>query len=171
MKELKEFYRQALEKWAVVLDKAVLAFGDQLDYRPSEKSYSAREMSIHAYQMVHMYSYAVKHGAFLEQNFHELGDFDAMKTGKDIVDYGRRVKDFALGVIDELEDLEHEVSYGGFEKIGVSGGHVWPDWSMGARESMDKIVEDIVHHRAQLFTYLRLLGLQPPFIYDYRAIE
>ncbi len=31
------------------------------------------------------------------------------------------------------------------------------------------MIEEAIHHRAQLMTYLRLMGVEPPYLYDYGA--
>ncbi|MHA2251541.1 MAG: DinB family protein [Candidatus Kariarchaeaceae archaeon] len=174
LEAIKEYYIQTLDKWSVVLDKAILKFpDDKLEFKPTDISYTVAEMATHVYQMAFMYAYAVKYGEFKEKNFQEI-PFRAedAKSGRQIVDYARKVKKFVKGVILKLstEDLEKDVSYGEFQEIGKSFGEVWGDWSMGAKVSLDKMMEDILHHRAQLFVYLRLLNLHPPFIYDYSPI-
>jgi uncharacterized damage-inducible protein DinB len=38
---------------------------------------------------------------------------------------------------------------------------------IGGFESLATILEETIHHRGQLCLYLRMMGIKPPFIYDF----
>ena len=175
LEAIREYYIFALDKWSVVLDKALLKFpNDKLNYKLTEISRTVAEIATHVYQMIFMYAYAVENDKFHESDFQKI-PFKAedAKSSRDIYEYGQKVKKYARKVIINItdEDLNKDVWYGDFSEIGKSFGQKWENWSMNAKTSLDKMMEDVIHHRSQLFLYLRFLEIPTPFIYDYSPIQ
>lgn len=54
------------------------------------------------------------------------------------------------------EKMEKQVSY-----------NCWGGLKIGGYESLATILEESIHHRGQLCLYLRMMGIKPPFIYDF----
>ena len=102
---------------------------------------------------------AVKKGDFTEEDFNLIPiDISEISSVEELIEYGKKVKSYGKDVITNLtqEDLNKEIKFscwGGFtEKIGLV---------------VETIPEELFHHRGQLCTYLRILKIQPPSIYDY----
>ena len=54
------------------------------------------------------------------------------------------------------EDMDRKVSY-----------NCWGGAKIGGLEFLATILEETIHHRGQLCLYLRMMGIKPPFIYDF----
>ena len=44
---------------------------------------------------------------------------------------------------------------------------IWEKWSQTGFEAIQTALEEMIHHRGQLCTYLRLLEIDPPLLYPY----
>jgi uncharacterized damage-inducible protein DinB len=141
-------------------DKGLLLVSDEkLDFKPASDAFSIKELALHVYQCILVVTGAVKKGDFTEDDYNLIPiNISEISSAKELVEYGRRVKTYAKEIISELtkEDLNKTITFscwGGFtEKIGLA---------------IETIVEELFHHRGQLCTYLRMIEIQPPSIYDY----
>ncbi|MHA1226077.1 MAG: DinB family protein [Candidatus Hodarchaeales archaeon] len=133
---------------------------DKLDFKPADSALSIKDLATHVYMVTFVYTAGTIKGEFTNDDY-SIIPFDAEKIDsmQEILDYGEKVKAYVRDALkDKLkeEHLEREVIYknwGGFKLSGFA--------------SMMTILEEIIHHRGQLCVYLRILGLKPPFIYDF----
>lgn len=148
--------QRLLDRILVVFDKAVLAIPpDQLDFRPTPANMRARELAHHVYQVVYLLTRATEAGHFRFEEFDALPfDLEAVTQPEEIVAYGSDVKAYVREAVAAFteEHLERAMEKGprpnGFETMLLA-------------------IEEAIHHRGQLSTYLRLMGVKPPFLYDY----
>jgi uncharacterized damage-inducible protein DinB len=139
-------------------------FSDKdLDYRPTPETRSVRDLILHIYAGEKATAQAIKQGKFTSELINlawpesEEGKTVAatLKTVADCQKFARechQVADDALATLTD-EDLARqlEVPYGVFP--------VWQHFAFAYDEHW--------HHRGQLYTYARLLGKEPPMLYDY----
>lgn len=141
-------------------DKALLLIPDnKLDFKPVDEAMTICDLGVHVYQCIFVIAGAVKNGDFTQEDYKSIPfDTENIQSAKELVVYGKKTKSYLLEVLEDLkeEDLDREISFscwGGFkEKIG---------------NSLETILEEVFHHRGQLCVYLRMLGINPPQIYDY----
>ncbi|MFW9917867.1 MAG: DinB family protein [Candidatus Thorarchaeota archaeon] len=141
------------------LDKAIaLIPDDKLGWKPVDDAMSAAELGIHVYMCSLVYSAGTLKGEFTTADY-SIIPFDpkTVKSAADIVDYGKKVKNYIKEILPKLTeaDMDKEVTYS-----------CWGDVKVGGFASMATILEETIHHRGQLCIYLRMLGIKPPFIYD-----
>lgn len=140
------------------------SFSDEdLDYRPKPEMRSVRELIAHVYTQERVTAEGVKAGT-LTQGI-ENQAIPETEAGKQIVDslstvaaaqeYARASHKAAGELLESLTDeqiaAQVEAPYGTFP--------AWQFFSFAYDEHW--------HHRGQLYTYARLLGKEPPMLYDY----
>jgi uncharacterized damage-inducible protein DinB len=140
------------------------AFDDQdLDYRPKPEMRSVRELVLHIYGMMKTFSAGMQNGKLTadieNQAIPETEEGKAGMTSltsvADLQDFARQsfqtINDTLAGATDEQLAKPLESPFGTFP--------VWQYFSFAYDEHW--------HHRGQLYTYARLLGKEPPMLYDY----
>lgn len=149
-----------LENRIIPFDKSLLLVSDKkLDFKPAKDALSIKDLGIHVFQSILVVAGAVKNGDFREADYSLIPiDVKKISSARELVEYGEKVKAYTKEVINDLkeEDLDKEIKFscwGGITaKIGMA---------------VDTIAEELFHHRGQLCTYLRIMGIQPPSIYEY----
>jgi uncharacterized damage-inducible protein DinB len=145
-----------LDRVLPVLDRALHALPEGgLDFRPTPDNMSAAELGYHVYQVVYLLLRTAARGSYDVAYLDDLPfDPEAVRTPGDITDYGERVKRAARGFVDQID--AHVVA----RPVDEGPRRTPLAYVMLA-------VEEAIHHRGQLMTYLRLQGVQPPYLYDY----
>jgi uncharacterized damage-inducible protein DinB len=141
-----------------VFDRAVRAIpAESLDFRPTPRNMSAREMAHHVYQIVMITAIGVERGECtreeLERVSPELGGVTDAAQLADLAARARAMAERALGKLTD-EMLDREIRY--YFGMRASG-----------LESLRNLTEEVLHHRGQLQIYLRLMGVDPPSIRDF----
>lgn len=145
-----------LDKALVVFDKAILKIPpDHLDFRPTPENMSARALAHHVYQVLYLLTRTTEIGAFQLDDLDRIPfDLDRVDHPAQIVEYGQAVKDYARDAV-----------------VGFTEAHLDRTVREGRHptgfDNMTLLFEEALHHRGQLMTYLRLMGVKPPFLYDY----
>ncbi|MFX0085924.1 MAG: DinB family protein [Candidatus Hodarchaeota archaeon] len=160
VKILKRRILDVLDNRIKSFDKGLLLISDEkLGFKPTIDALSVKDLALHVYQCILVVTGAIKKGDFTEEDYNLIPiDISEINSTKELVEYGKRVKAYAKEVINNLtkEDLNKTVKFscwGGFtEKIGLA---------------VETIAEELFHHRGQLCTYLRMMEIKPPSIYDY----
>lgn len=142
------------------LDKAILLISDKsLDWKPIDEAMTASRLAFHIYEVSFIYMVGTLKGVFNKSDYAMIPfDINSIKSAKEIVDYGNKVKAYIRENLPKLteEHLTTQVTY-----------NCWGGVKIGGFESLSTILEEIIHHRGQLALYLRMLGIKPPFIYDF----
>ncbi len=132
-----------------------------LDFRPKEGVRSVRELLMHMYTMERTLAENIRSGKLtavdVDNPETEAGKavLAELKTVADLQAYARRYHqalDDTLAAMSE-EEVQRvvEAPYGSF-----------PAWQF-----LQFAYDEHWHHRGQLYTYARLLGKEPPMLYDY----
>lgn len=145
--------------------RAIGVFSDaDLDFRPQPGMRSVRELIQHLYGAEKALTQGALRGQITleEENLGIPESVEAqpilagLRTIADVQAYAdecHRAADEALQAIsDEQLQLEVESPFGTF-----------PAW-----QYFTFVYDEHWHHRGQLYTYARLLGKQPPMLYDYQ---
>jgi uncharacterized damage-inducible protein DinB len=142
------------------LDKTILAIpDDKLDYKPVKDALSASEIATHVYMVALVYTAGTLQGKFDEEDY-AIIPFDpkTITSAQDIIDFGAKVKQYMQDSLEKMteENMNNQIVY-----------NCWGGFKIGGFESLSTILEEVIHHRGQLSLYLRMLGIKPPFIYDF----
>jgi uncharacterized damage-inducible protein DinB len=148
-----------LDRVLLVFDKALRMIPpDQLAFRPTPVSMSAKELGVHAYQAIYVLTRAAATGAFRRADLATLPiDPERVERVEDIIAYGRQVKEYVRGAVAAMTEADLE---------RPTRNEVGPEAPGYA--SMSMAYEEALHHRGQLMLYLRMMGIPPPRPYDYR---
>lgn len=150
----------ALNMAMKTLDKAILLIPDsKLSWKPIEDAKTTAELCIHIYRDSLILTVGTLKGEANNEDY-DIIPFDSQKinSSKEIVEYGGKVKQFIQETVEKLteEDMDKQITY-----------NCWGNVKMGGFESLSTILEETIHHRGQLCLYLRMMGIKPPFIYDF----
>src|SRR5262249_54408223 len=144
--------------------RAIDAFADrELDFRPKPEMRTPRELIFHVYSQEKILAAAAQHGQFTAEAASRsspeeqasAAELRALVTVNDLRSYAQACHETALGIFSLLSEsqLNHPVE---------SPFGTYPAWRYFAFT-----YDEHWHHRGQIYTYLRLLGKQPPMLYDY----
>jgi uncharacterized damage-inducible protein DinB len=144
--------------------RAIDALSDSdLDFRPQSGMRTARELIFHIYSQEKLLAEAARVGKFTSEaagesspeNKATAATLQALGTGSQLREYAEACHRAAEAIYREMpeEDLSRPVE---------SPFGAYPAWRY-----FDFAYDEHWHHRGQLYTYLRLLGKEPPMLYDY----
>ena len=144
-----------------VLEKAIAIIPiDKLDFKPNEKLNSIKWLAYHSLNAPYYYLKGVEQTVLSQEIFDSFTiDLKDITDPEILVNYSSRLKSFIIELKNKLneEDVKKTVTF-----------KVWePWWSQTGLEAIRTSLEEMIHHRGQLCTYLRLLGLNPPLLYSY----
>src|SRR5262249_21149957 len=129
---------------------------DKLDSHPVRDMRTPKEL------IVHMYGYlrvAVESVAAGTLTWDEAADVAAIKTKDDLVAFARNCWHKADAAFAKLTD----------EQLAAPVKAPWGD--MRGDIMVTTIVDEFLHHRGQLYAFLRQLGVAPPVNWDYENSE
>jgi uncharacterized damage-inducible protein DinB len=144
--------------------RAIGAFSDEeLDYRPRPGMRTPRELIFHIYSQERILAEAAQRGEFtMEAASATSPEEKANASGLDQLRTVDAAKDFAHACHDAAEKIFRAMSEDELARPVAS-----PMGSYPASQYSSFAYDEHWHHRGQLFTYLRLLGKQPPDLYGY----
>jgi uncharacterized damage-inducible protein DinB len=144
--------------------RAIAAFTDQdLDFRPRPGLRTPRELIFHIYAQEKLTAEAARSGRFTMEaangsNPEEPSNASAvaaLATVQDVVAYANACHQAAEGIFRSMS--EADVARPVESPMGT-----YPAW-----QYFLFAYDEHWHHRGQLYVYLRLLGKEPPNLYDY----
>ena len=144
--------------------RAIDAFTDgELDFRPKPGMRTPRELIFHTYSQEKILAEAAQHGQFTAEAAsrsspeQKAGAAEVQALGKvaDLRTFAQACHQTAQETFSRMSETElnHPVE---------SPFGTYPAWRY-----FSFAYDEHWHHRGQLYTYLRLLGKEPPMLYDY----
>jgi uncharacterized damage-inducible protein DinB len=150
----------------VVTLRAIAAFSDdELDFRPRAGMRTPRELVFHIYTQEKVLAEAARQRRFTLEMANacnpeeQSSALNAMRSVRDVLGYAKACHEAAEGIFRSMS--EEEVASDVESPFGV-----YP-----ASQYFQFAYDEHWHHRGQLYTYLRLLGKEPPALYDYEPAE
>jgi|SRR5215471_9489027 len=144
--------------------QAIGAFGDdELGFRPRPDMRTPRELIFHVYAQERLSAEAAKIGQFTVEALNASNPENAAASS-DLM---------RLATIDDLrtfaESCHHaaETIARAFSEDDVNRPVESPMGTFSAWQFFAFAYDEHWHHRGQLYTYLRLLGKEPPMLYGY----
>ncbi|MBI2686620.1 MAG: DinB family protein [Acidobacteria bacterium] len=144
--------------------RAIDAFTDgELDFRPKPNMRTPRELIFHVYSQEKILAEAVQQGrcsaeaAGRSNPEEEAGkaEVQALVTVNDLRTYAQSCHQTAQSIFSSMPESQ-------LNQPVESPFGTFPAWRYFAFT-----YDEHWHHRGQIYTYLRLLGKQPPMLYDY----
>ena len=128
---------------------------NKLNYKPCPEVMSLKELVHHIYANEKVFAQGVAKGFISEEDFKK----ENRKHGsiKSLLDYAKSVRKNTNLIAKKLTDKQLK------RKVKTFWGAPLP-----AFICFTAFYDEHWHHRGQLYTYLRLLGIKPPDLYDYK---
>jgi len=147
-----------------VTRRAIMTLEDKdLDFRPQAKMRTPRELVFHIYAQEKIIAEAIRQRQFTQdaaalsspETESVSGEVKTLVTARDVLAYADTCHQAAMSILQSLseEDLNRSVE---------SPFGAYPGWRY-----FDFAYDEHWHHRGQLYAYLRLLGKEPPMLYDF----
>jgi uncharacterized damage-inducible protein DinB len=144
--------------------RAIAALDDKdLEFRPQPTMRTPKELIFHIYAQEKILAEAARQGRFDAEAANRSNpeaetvavELKALATVGDVRAYAEACHQFAVNILGAMseEDLTCPVE---------SPFRTYPAWRY-----FDFGYDEHWHHRGQLYTYLRLLGKEPPMLYGY----
>jgi uncharacterized damage-inducible protein DinB len=128
---------------------------DKLDFKPCPEVMSIKELVCHIYANEKVFAEGAKKGVISEDDFKKAGC--EAEDVKGLIALARRVHQNTNRIAKSLTPLQMK------KKVKTFWGDQFPVYSC-----FFSFCDEHWHHRGQLFTYLRLLGIKPPGLYDFK---
>jgi uncharacterized damage-inducible protein DinB len=144
--------------------RAIAALSDHdLDFRPMARMRTPRELIFHIYAQEQLIAEAVRDGRFTMEGANGSNPEEpsnasvvaGLATVKDAAEYANRCHEAAEEIYRALSDAD-------VARPVESPMGTYPAWQFFLFA-----YDEHWHHRGQLYVYLRLLGKEPPNLYDY----
>lgn len=144
--------------------KAIATFSNKdLDFRPTPEMRSARELIYHIYAMERGFAEFVPSGRLTQESEDvAIPEKDAAKSKLAALQTTADLQAFANESHQMADDTLAQISDEDLAKIVEAPYGSFPAWQFFAFA-----YDEHWHHRGQLYTYLRLLGKEPPMLYSY----
>jgi uncharacterized damage-inducible protein DinB len=130
---------------------------DKVDARPCKDMRSPRELIVHMYNMMrYVADGAAKGNVGYIDSKDDPVTLETVKSHADLVRYARESWDAADRAVGSMGDAQLQAM------VPTQWGMAFP----GA-VCITIIYDEHLHHRGQLYAYLRQLGVEPPFMWDF----
>jgi len=144
------------DKVQKVTQKAIkLIPKNKLNFKPCPEVKSVKELVKHMYSGEKVFVDGAKKGVITEADF-KKAQFE-VKTVNDLLNLAKRVHQNTNRVARSLTTAQMK------KKVKCFWGDELPAWTC-----FTVSYDEHWHHRGQLFTYLRLMGVKPPDLYDFK---
>src|SRR5262249_11381748 len=147
-----------------VTRKVIATLEDKdLDFRPQPAMRTPRELVFHIYAQERIIAEAIRERRFTQEAAARsstetesvAGEVKALATVKDLLAHADTCHQAAMDILRTLseEDINRPVE---------SPFGTYPGWRF-----FDFAYDEHWHHRGQLYVYIRLIGKEPPMLYDF----
>jgi uncharacterized damage-inducible protein DinB len=147
-----------------VTRKAIATLEDKdLDFRPQSAMRTPRELVFHIYAQEKIIAEAIRERRFTQEAAARsspetesvAGEVKALATVKDLLAYADTCHQAAMDILRALS--EEDINRPAESPFGT-----YPGWRY-----FDFAYDEHWHHRGQLYVYIRLVGKEPPMLYDF----
>jgi uncharacterized damage-inducible protein DinB len=144
--------------------RAIGAFSDaDLDFRPQPETRSVRELIYHIYGMEKEIAAGVKTGKITQETENlALPESEAAAASLASLDTVAKLQEYARACHKSANETAAAISEEELARLVEAPYGSFPAWQF-----FSFAYDEHWHHRGQLYTYLRLLGKEPPMLYDY----
>jgi uncharacterized damage-inducible protein DinB len=146
--------------------RAIDAFTDEeLDFRPRPAMRTPRELIFHIYSQEKLLAEAARQGRFtMEAASRSSPEDEINASALKALGTVRAARAYAEACHQAADNIFRTMSEDEIIRPVESPMGTYPAWQYFAFA-----YDEHWHHRGQLYTYLRLLGKEPPMLYDYGA--
>lgn len=139
----------------VTLKAIKLIPAKKLNFKPCPEVMSIKDLVFHIYANEKVCAQAAKKGFISEEDYRkECKEFRSVMS---LITYAKRVHQNTKRIAKSLTNRQLK------KKVKAFWGGQFP-----AFICFTSLYDEHWHHRGQLYTYLRLLGIKPPDLYDFK---
>lgn len=132
---------------------------EKIQFKPYSESMSLTELVCHILSVMQIHIHAVSEGQGIEEHAQRIPVVPKnINTTSALINH---MKEVLQSIVEEIPSITSDT----LERVVVY--KQWNDYEIQGNIALCYIVEEFFHHRGQLSVYLRLLGLEPPFLYTY----
>jgi uncharacterized damage-inducible protein DinB len=128
---------------------------DKLNFKPCPEVMSIKELVCHIYTNEKVFAEGAKKGVITQDDFKK--GYCQAKSIDDLLKFAKKVHQNTNRIAKKLTPAQMK------KNVKVFWGDQFPAWIC-----FSSVHDEHWHHRGQLFTYLRLLGIKPPDLYGYK---
>ena len=160
MEQILDYINHILDGPASVLMKMTEIVPDhKIQFKPYDESMSVAELVCHILSIMQIHFHAISEGQGNKEHAERIPiDPKSINTAESLV---LHMNEVLQSIKDILPNITPEI----LERVVVY--KQWNDYEIQGSVALLYIIEEFLHHRGQLSIYLRLLGLEPPFLYRY----
>lgn len=129
---------------------------DKMDSRPVKDMRTPKELISHMYTAMRAIAEGTVTGEIKLTDEDETAAVAKLKTHDDVVRYATECWKAADKAIQSLSDAQIA------GMVGSPWGQSFPGWVC-----VNIIYDEHIHHRGQLYTYVRVMGIAPPMMWDF----
>ena len=127
---------------------------NKLNFKPCPEVMSVKELVTHMYSGEKAFTDGARKGVITQADFAQTRP--VVKTVNDLLKLAKRVHQNTNRIAKSLTPAQMK------KKVKCFWGDELPAWTC-----FTVSYDEHWHHRGQLFTYLRLMGIKPPDLYDF----
>jgi uncharacterized damage-inducible protein DinB len=127
---------------------------DKLDAQPVADMRTPKELAVHAFAYVRGIPAGVMKGSLTAEDCTE--PVDQIKSRDDLVKWCRESWEIADRDFEKLNDGQLSA------QVQTHFGQPFPGWML-----LTITYDEHIHHRGQLYTFLRAMGVEPPFLWSF----
>jgi uncharacterized damage-inducible protein DinB len=144
--------------------RAIGAFADaELDFRPQPAMRTPRELIFHIYTQEKLLAEAAQEGRFtMEAASRSNPEDEASASALSALGTVSDARAYAEACHQAAEKIFRTMSEDDINRPVESPLGTYPAW-----QYFNFAYDEHWHHRGQIYSYLRLLGKEPPLLYDY----
>lgn len=136
---------------------------DKINFKPEGELNSLKFLLYHVVNSPFIYLSGIGKKEFSDEDFKKISiDLESISDLKDLGDYYNTFSNFVDYLKGNIKNqyLDEAISYN-LDKVG------WGSWTLSGQRALETSFEEMIHHRGQIYIYLRMLGIKPPLIYPY----
>ena len=134
---------------------------EQFNYSPGNNLNSLKYLLYHVISSPYLYLIGIGRKEINSEDYESITmDLDKIKCPNDLISYYDNFFSF-LGFLKtrvRLADLQQSIIFN-LEPIGFGL------YNLTGQKALETAFEEMVHHRGQIYIYLRELGIEPPTLY------
>jgi len=129
---------------------------DKLDSRPVRDMRSPKELVVHLYTMLRYIAEGAKQGEIVSYDEKEQAAVARIQTSEDLLRYAGECWNAGDAAVRQFSDADCAAV------VKTPWGMTFPGFVC-----VNIIYDEHIHHRGQLYAYLRTMGIEPPFLWDF----
>ena len=134
-----------------------------LEFKPDGDLNSLKFLFYHVVNSPFIYLSGLGKKEFNSVDFNLIAiNLEKIKSFKELIEYYNTFFTFLENLKAKIKPsyLDDTIVYN-LEKVG------WGSWNLTGQRAIETAFEEIIHHRGQIYIYMRILGVKPPLIYPY----